>query len=225
MDFKKKTMKVIFFCVIFFVCIPAVIYLLSYIPFRDNSGNSMIKQAFDNQKTMFNYHSDLVATHYFASPFYEWPLIIRPIWYYSGVLSDSLREGISSFGNPLVWWVGIPAFLYMIYLAIRKKDLRACFLIIGYLAQYLPWFFVERLTFIYHYFPSVVFLVLMIGYAFRNLKEVLPKKGYYITLITYAICVFGLFLLFYPVLSGQPVELSFAVKYLKWFKNWILVAS
>ena len=120
---------------------------------------------------------------------------------------------------------GIPALLYMIHLAIRKNDGRACFLIIGYLAQYRPWFFVERLTFIYHYFPSVVFLVLMIGYAFRNLKEMLPKKAYHILLITYAAFVFGLFLLFYPVLAGQPVELSFVVKYLKWFKTWILVAA
>jgi dolichyl-phosphate-mannose--protein O-mannosyl transferase len=44
-------------------------------------------------------------------------------------------------------------------------------------------------------------------------------------LITYGVLVFGLFCLFYPVLAGQPVELEFAEKYLKWFKTWILVAG
>lgn len=224
-DFKTKTSKLIAFCLLFFVLVPAVIYLFSYLPFRDGSDHSWIKQALDNQKTMYDYHSNLVATHYFASPFYEWPFIIKPIWYYSGILSDTLREGISSFGNPLVWWAGIPALLYMLYLTFRKKDGRACFLVISYLAQYLPWFFVERLTFIYHYFPSVIFLVLMIGYGFRNLKEALPKKGYYAVLICYALLVFGLFLLFYPVLAGQPITFDFARKYLKWFKTWILVSG
>ena len=223
--FFKKTKKLIVFCLVFFVLVPMAIYLISYLPFRDNTGHSMIKQAFDNQNTMYSYHSKLEATHYFASPFYEWPFIVRPIWYYSKVLSPTLREGISSFGNPFVWWMGIPALVYMIYLAIRKKDGRAVFLIVGFSAQYLPWFFVERMTFIYHYFPSVVFLVLMIGYAFRNLRELLPRKGYYALVLFYGISVFALFLLFYPVLAGQPVEIDFANHFLRWFKTWVLVAQ
>ena len=46
----------------------------------------------------------------------------RPIWYYSGIVTDTVHEGISAFGNPLVWWAGIPAFLFMLYLGIKKKD-------------------------------------------------------------------------------------------------------
>ena len=224
-DAGKRILKIVGCCIIFFVVIPVIIYVLSYIPFRDSWGNGLIKRAIKNQETMFSYHSTLEATHYFASPFYEWPFIVRPIWYYSLKLSDTLREGISSFGNPFVWWAGLPALVYVTYLFIRKKDRRALFLIIGYLSQYLPWVLVTRLTFIYHYFPSVVFLVLMIGYSFRNLKEVLSKKAYLTILITYGVLVFGLFCLFYPVLAGQPVELEFAEKYLKWFKTWILVAG
>lgn len=221
----KKIIKVIGCCMIFFVVIPLIIYLLSYIPFRDSWGNGLVQRAIKNQETMFSYHSNLKATHYFASPFYEWPFIVRPIWYYSGKLSDTLRESISSFGNPLVWWVGLPALIYVTYLFLRKKDRRALFLIIGYLSQYLPWVLVTRLTFIYHYFTSVIFLVLMIGYSFRNLKEVLSKKAYLTVLIAYGALVFGLFCLFYPVLAGQPVEVDFVTKYLKWFKTWVLVAG
>ena len=221
----KRTVKILGFCIIFFVAVPILIYTLSYIPFRDDSDHGLIKQALDNQNTMFSYHSTLEATHYFSSPFYEWPSIKRPIWYYSGILSSTLREGISSFGNPLVWWVGLPALIYMFYLAIGRKDKRAAFLIIGYFAQYLPWFFVSRLTFIYHYFPCVVFLALMIGYSFRSLKERLSKKVWLTILIGYAVFVFALFVMFYPVLSGQPVELDYVMKYLKWFKQWIFVSE
>ena len=65
----------------------------------------------------------------------------------------------------------------------------------------------------------------MIGYSFRNLKEKLSKKAYLSILILYALLVFGLFLMFYPVLSGQVVDVNYVTKYLKWFKTWVLIAK
>ena len=35
----------------------------------------------------------------------------------------------------------------------------------------------------------------------------------------------GLFLLFYPVLSGQPVDVDFVVKYLRWRDTWVLISG
>ena len=118
----------------------------------------------------------------------------------------------------------------MIYLWARHKDRKAAFLLIGYLAQYLPWFFVTRVTFIYHYFPSVVFVVLMIVHGllqwnFLNRTEETRKKSFLVLSVVYGLTVFGLFLLFYPVLSGQPVEASFVAKYLRWFGSWVLTSS
>lgn len=221
----NRVIKVICCCVIFFIVVPLLIYLFSYLPFRDSEGNGLLARAIKNQTDMFSYHSKLKATHYFASPFYEWPLIIRPIWYYYGTVSGTLRESISAFGNPLVWWMGLPALGLMIYLLLFRKDRRAGFLIVGYFSQYLPWFFVTRLTFIYHYFPSVVFLVLMISYGMRNLKESLPKKAYVPIIVIYALFVFALFLMFYPVLSGQAVEISYLKNQLTWFDKWIFATN
>jgi Gpi18-like mannosyltransferase len=224
-DLGKRTIKIIGFCLIFFVLIPCVIYLLSYIPFRDSVSKGLLQRALRNQQGMFNYHSKLEATHYFSSPFYEWPFIRKPIWYYSRVIDSTMRETINSFGNPFVWWAGLPAACYMVYLFLCKKDKRAGFLLIGFASQYLPWVLVTRLTFIYHYFPSVVFLVLMIGYSFRNIKEKTSKKTYLTLTIAYAALVFALFIMFYPILSGQPVDVNYVTKYLKWFKTWVLVAK
>ena len=147
----------------------------------------------------------------------------RPIFYYSNTLEGNLRQGISAFGNPLVWWAGIPAFVYMLYLAIAKRKKTAMFLCVGYLAQYLPWVLVSRCTFIYHYFPSVPFLVLMIAYSFLQFKERLGKKTFAGLLIGYALAAFLLFIMFYPVLSGQPVDKEFVADFLRWFDTWVLV--
>ena len=164
-------MRTILFCLIFFVVIPFIIYLLSYIPFVDAYRPGLFERMLKNQETMFKYHSALEATHPYSSTWIEWPIMKRPIFYYSNRLAGGLRQGISSFGNPLVWWAGIPALFYTAYLAIKKKQKTAMFLCIGFLAQYLPWTLVSRCTFIYHYFPSVPFITLSIGYCFMQLKE------------------------------------------------------
>lgn len=227
-SFLPYTRRTILFCLVFFVAVPAIIYLLSYLPFRDYSDRGLLGRMLYNQNTMFSYHSTLKSTHYFSSPWYEWPVMIRPIWYYSRIVepaADGLREGISAFGNPAVWWAGIPAFLYMIWLWIGRRDRTAAFLIVGYMAQYLPWFFVTRITFIYHYFPSVVFVVLMIAYSFCQWKEKLSRRAMFSFVVLYGAAAVGLFLLFYPVLSGRPVEAAFVDKYLRWFKTWVLTAK
>lgn len=231
--FAPHTRRTIYFCLVFFVAVPALIYLLSYLPFRDYSERGLWDRMIHNQETMFDYHSNLDSTHPYSSTWYEWPIIKRPIWYYSRIVTQTaeggLREGISSFGNPAVWWPGILAAFYMIYLWAKHKDRTAAFLLVGYLAQYLPWFFVTRVTFIYHYFPSVVFVVLMIVHGllqwnYMNGKEKTGQKSFLVLSVVYGLTVFGLFLLFYPVLAGQPVEASFVAKYLRWFSSWVLTS-
>lgn len=227
--FRPHTIRTLCFCLLFFAAVPALIYLLSYLPFVSTDGEGLFARMLHNQTAMYRYHSTLDATHPYSSPWYEWPVIKRPVWYYSSVISGTpgaggLREGISAFGNPLVWWPGIPAALYMLRLWERKKDRTAAFLLIGYLAQYLPWFFVTRITFIYHYFPSVAFVTLMIVYGLLHAKKELSAKGFLTLTVLYGIAAFLLFLLFYPVLSGQAVDAAYVNRWLRWFHSWVLTA-
>ena len=231
-SFAPCVRKTIRFCLVFFVAVPFCIYLLSYIPFVGGQ-TGLFSKMWHNQQYMLNYHSNLNATHDFSSTWSQWPTMIRPIFYYSGIIgeqSEGLRQGISAFGNPLVWWVGIPVFVYMVYLALKKKDRPAILLCISYLAQYLPWTLVPRLTFIYHYFPSVPFVVLMIMYAAFRLwqseavqKSKGRKRAVLAGLCVYCAAVVGLFLLFYPVLAGQTVTTEYVDKYLRWMESWVLI--
>lgn len=218
--FPRYAAATVGFCVIFFVLLPLAVYALSYIPFIRANGTGLWG-AVKNQWDMFNYHSNIEAEHSFASPWYTWPIMYRPIWYYSGSISDTVKEGISSFGNPLVWWTAIPAFFYTVYRA--KDDKNARFLCVGYLSGLLPWIPVTRITFIYHYFPCVPFAVLMVGYAAHGL---LCKKKYEgRTLLVYAVCTALLFAMFYHVLSGQPVGIWYVKHFLKWSSEWVLVSG
>lgn len=219
--FKPYAWTTILFCIVFFVLIPAVIYTLSYIPFRDGSDDGLIAQMLKNQETMFSYHSELVSTHPYSCTWYNWPTMYRPIWYYSRHVTDTVSEGISAFGNPLVWWVGIPAVIYMVYLIWKDRDRKAAFFVISYLAQYLPWCLITRTTYMYHYFPSVPFITMMIGYAMYKLVDGKAKRrriAYF-----YVAAAVGLFLFFYPVISGYPIEKQWVFDNLQWFDTWVLV--
>ena len=219
--FQKNLIRTLIACVVFFVAIPGLIYVTSYVPFSDGTDGGIWAQMWHNQETMFSYHSELESTHPYSSTWYEWPAMIRPVFYYSNTVADGLKEGISAFGNPLVWWAGIFAAAYMVYRTLAKYDRTSLFLVFGYLVQYLPWMLVPRCTFAYHYFPSVPFITLMVGYSLFCFIGENRKKRWFA--YAYTAAAVALFLLFYPVLSGQPVELEFVNDGLKWLSGWVLV--
>lgn len=220
--FSKNTIATFAFCILAFIVIPVIIYVLSYIPYLKCEGGGLAA-IIKNQKDMYVYHSRTVldATHPYSSKWYEWIIMKRPIWYYSGTINENLKEGISAFGNPLVWWCGIPAILFMIYRGVTKKDDKAIFIAVGYFAQLIPWMFVDRVVFIYHYFPCTVFLVLAVVYSINIMYN--KNKKIKTVAFVYTAAAVILFIMFYPVLSGMAVNPVYVDIFLRWFKTWVLI--
>ena len=223
--FVPNTLKTIGFCLVFFVMIPVVIYLLSYLPFRDYTSDGLIQRMWNNQFAMYSYHSNLTATHPYSSAWHEWPTMARPVFYYSKSLGNDIYQGISAFGNPLVWYTALPAAIYTLYLALIKHKPTAAFLSIGLLSQFLPWTLVSRCTFLYHYFPCVPFLVLMTCYAASQLKKHVKPRTFYALCGLYTLAVITLFAMFYPVISGMPVSGEYVDTFLRWQDGWVLILN
>jgi dolichyl-phosphate-mannose--protein O-mannosyl transferase len=57
-----------------------------------------------------------------------------------------------------------------------RGDKLAAFILIGYLTSLLPWVFITRCTFIYHYFPCTVFLALALCYLFSDMCRRTKKR-------------------------------------------------
>ncbi len=205
-------------CVVFFVIIPLCIYVLSYLQYMpSNPGKSLIQVVLDNQKYMYDYHSQLVATHPYSSMWYSWPFMARPIWYYVGTSAAGMRSTISSFGNPAIWWLGVPCLFVGSFLAWRNKDSRMGFFVVAYALQFAPWILVNRVCFIYHYFSAFAFSIFFIVYVFMTLveKKIISKWVVFI----YLGVVLVLFVVFYPVLTGMTVPESY-VNNLEWLSTW-----
>ena len=201
------------FCIIFFIIIPFAIYLLSYVPYTHAEGarGSLIDIFWSNQESMFGYHSKLTAPHGYSSEWWSWPFILRPIWYYSAPdLPSGMWGTIASFGNPLVWWVGIICLFAAMYIAFKKKDKKMLVVFVAFACQYLPWVLVTRAVFIYHYFTCVPFIILSTVYVIKHLRDikVLNKKSIWVYLLLVAIA----FAMFYPAMSGIPFSKSYIEK-------------
>lgn len=218
---KGQVLRLFGFCCLFFIAIPLLIYVLCFIPVVGYTAyNGLIDKVIQGTKYMFDYHANLVAEHYYSSPFYEWPIIWMPLLDANDMVNATDVSAISCMGNPAIWWVGIPCELYVFFRWIIKRDKRAGFLCISYLAQYIPWMSISRITFIYHYFPAILFVILMMGYTMQHIREDFSwgKKAITIYLAIAVICFF----LFFPVISGLPVNKEYGL-HLRWLKDWILV--
>ncbi len=211
-------------CVIFFIVLPCLIYYLSYLPYARARGiqgcfsREGLNILLDNQKYMFSYHSNLVAEHPYSSVWYQWVLNIRPILYYLQYYDDGTRSSFGAFLNPALCWGGLLALFVLLFRAIALCEKEALFILAGYFAQLVPWIFVKRLTFEYHYFPCSIFLVLALSYVFR-LFENETKRGK-VYPFAFAALSGALFILFYPVLSGIRVDSRLASQLLGWLPTW-----
>ena len=181
---------------------------------------------------MYNYHATLMATHPFSSPWWTWPLMLRPLWLYVSYLPLSMKSTIVLLGNPAVWWFGFACTITILIVelvkivsrAIKRLDrvdpkigLPAAFITVFFFFQWLPYVLISRVTFIYHFYVNVPFLCLASAY-FIN-KYWITKWGKAITL-AYFVSVVVLFGLFYHVISGVPASTS-EIDSLKWLNGWI----
>ncbi|MCH5353975.1 MAG: glycosyltransferase family 39 protein [Acutalibacter sp.] len=231
---KKRSIHLCLWCCLLFLAIPFALYFGAFLPLTTLPHNiSRLWGSFISyQTTMFNYHSKLVAEHYFASPWYEWPFVVRPIWYFSGEPVDMAGHysTISAMGNPLLWWACIPALFAAGVQWVRQRQTWAAVALCGFCSVYLPWVLVPRLTFIYHYFTAVPFLVIALMGVFAKLPETRPG-GHTLTvkrisitvsdlfLAIFTCCCLLLFFLYFPVISGAPTDKSYT-NALRLFDTW-----
>lgn len=112
--------------------------------------------------------------HAYGSKWYDWPFMMRTVDFWARY-QDPLMFRIYLLGNPVVWWATGYAMLYLLVnflpklpaLVARERPAPAApveLLLIGaYLMNMLPFTQIRRVTFLYHYLPSLGFALLALG--------------------------------------------------------------
>ncbi len=224
-DYTKNTLITLMWCVLFFIVVPLIIYYLSYIPYMKVAENPYdFSGILHNQESMYYYHSEYVLDsepRYYATPWYEWPADIMPLFFFQGQgYPEGVISRIASFGNPAVWWGGIAAVIALIAIRLARGPFgrRTLFISIAALSQYLPWAFVSREIYIYHFFATVPFMLLLMGVLAKYLIE-RTRPGKTIVYIYLGVALV-LFAMFYPGISGLPVSWEYAHTFMYWLPNW-----
>ncbi len=116
-------------------------------------------------RTMMSANAGIRTPHPHSSPWWAWPLMARPIFYWSGE-----NASIYFVGNPVLWWgttLGLivvaanSVLLRVTNLQVRGVDKPSPRLLwipaLGYLIAYAPLIPIQRPLFLYHYLTPLLF--------------------------------------------------------------------
>ena len=169
----KNLKKVFLICVISFILFPIIIYTLSYVlfPTVTNYTNNGIKGIIHQIKDMYIYHSTLAEKHPFQYSWYQWPIMYKPVWLYFSEFGGNIKSTIVGIGNPFIWWFGSIAAIITTIRAFISRKREDFFITVFMLCSFIPYIFIGRAMFMYHYFPTLPFVMLAIVSVMKYITE------------------------------------------------------
>jgi dolichyl-phosphate-mannose-protein mannosyltransferase len=169
----------------------------------------------DEQASIVRFHRDLTAEHPYRASATTWPFMTRPVaYYYEDCTKAKIDKGercvvakgrvaeILGMGNPAIWWMALPAYLVLGWLAVRKRDWVA-WTILGFLTlQYFPWLVSPRTVFFFYATPLVPFVCYALAYTAIQLGS--RRRLRWMPLVVATLALAG-FLFWYPLLVGLEI--------------------
>lgn len=192
----------------------AIIQLLSYIPFFTTGGT--FKKLIDNHARTLHFHYKEKWEHPYLSQMWQWPTMIRPIWYYFEEQAEQVY-GIIAMGSPLFWWGFLIFLIELLVLTIFERRRLQIFLLIGYFFPYIFWLISNKGGFFYYMTPCVAWMCLISAYGLGHWRE--SSSGKIMGWI-YLAALLLFFFMFYPIMTGYAIPRPFFNK-LMWLQSWI----
>jgi dolichyl-phosphate-mannose--protein O-mannosyl transferase len=179
------------------------------------SEQGFVEKFFELNIEMFQAHTRMTKAHTYSSKFYTWPLMTRPIyyWYHDEQTTPPTYSRIYLLGNPVLYWGGAIAIVLLILMvleSIHTKRFRTLahrraivFVLIGYGANFIPFIFIGRVMFIYHYAAALVFSMLALAFLLEYVISEKRKCQLAALLIALSVIAFAYFS---PLTYGTPLE-------------------
>lgn len=169
------------------------------------------------QLEMYRLQTFILAPHTYQSDWWSWPMMLRPVWYFYEP-DAGVQRGVLLIGNPTIFWGGLAAVALCIIGWLRDRDLRlfgVAALWVGSLAIYIV--IPKSLGFFYYYYLSGIFLCIAIAAAYGHFG----KGRWQDADLWLLVPVVGLFVYFYPILSGARLDGHRPFLNWTWFPGWI----
>jgi hypothetical protein len=145
--------------------VPLGVYIASYLPWAA-LGNQLItgwpigntgQTLTDLTASMYRYHDTLRVAHAASSPWWAWPLDLKPVWFFQSSFTaggSALTAAVYDGGNVLSRILSIGGALWLAVEAWRRRSWGLASVLVLGLALWLPWARIDRAAFQYHYYPT-----------------------------------------------------------------------
>ena len=178
----------------------------------------------------YRFHTGLTVDHPYSSNALEWLLSLRPTAFLferpenCGAIADC-TVAITAIPNPAIWVAGILAMVWVLYRFVRKIDLTAGHIAIGFIAGWAPWLaYLSRTTFQFYSVVFTPFLILAIAYAMQRYL----RRGYVLrrvpererSIASFMLLVMLLALYFASIWMGLTVP-HWVWQIQMWFPFWV----
>ena len=151
-----------------FVLTPLAVYVASYTGTWVATDTTPLEWA-HRQLDILEFHRDLAAPHAFASRAIGWPLMIRPVPYFTATRPDGQAMEILAVGNPALWWSFVVALPVLLVSWWRERHRPVEVVLAAWLVLYVPWVLVLRnQIFFYYLTPFVPFMALGLVWCLRE---------------------------------------------------------
>ncbi|MHB8630425.1 MAG: phospholipid carrier-dependent glycosyltransferase, partial [Candidatus Limnocylindria bacterium] len=203
---KGRNAAFLFLC---FAIIPTAIYVASYAHWFGGPTTPYGWNLVELTKQMYWYHSSLTSPHPAASPWWSWPLVLKPVYWYFGQSAGGNNAYIYDAGNIVLFWGGIVATAWCGLAALRARSATIGFVVFAMLVQFVAWIPISRVLFFYHFFTALPFYLLGLSLWLAYLWDTGHKRS----VVAYLGAAVAAFVYFYPFVSGQPVPGAQAAMY------------
>ena len=182
------------------------------------------------QREVYEFHVGLTKDHTYQANALQWIFDLRPTSFayqkpYGGE-GDYLVRAVLALGNPLLWWIGIIALLWLVYASLRYRQFKYAILAVGYLTTWVPWFlYWDRTIFMFYTVVLVPFIALTVAAFLGALWKSFPGQA---TLSVCARVTAAMFvayislsaLFFLPLATGALIPHSHW-QWRMWLQSWI----
>ena len=153
----------------------------------------------------------VAVDHPWGSPWWSWPIMLRPIRFFYGANAEGLLQVVVAIGNPLIWWSSTLAVLAGVFDIARKAIARKLSaddpiipIVLGYVFLLLPWVPGTRIPYLYNYLPIYPFAILALVYWLCKLWNRRPWGSWLV--VAFAVSAVALSVYFLPLAIALPIK-------------------
>jgi dolichyl-phosphate-mannose--protein O-mannosyl transferase len=168
------------------------------------------------------FDSIAAANHPYLSHWWEWPTLLRPMWFMYEQ-HNGMDQGIWESGNPLLFWVALPCLVAILWFALKKKEQGALGLALLYWIPLLFWAVAPRKLQMFYYYLAPSFMVgPIVVWAHEKLNQRYFQDRFrsWVLIGFTALCAL-LFFYFLPIMDARELQPGLYLKRYMWFRNWI----